>query len=71
VTALDARCACGHVYDEHDDGECVAVDASGPCGCFYFEADAEDHDAELAGDTRIDLGGGMVVPLRELLEDDE
>ncbi len=31
---------------------------------FYSEGDGEDH-------TMVDLGGGMVVPLSELLDDDD
>jgi hypothetical protein len=48
------RCACGHVYDEHDDGqECQVEIVLGPnpyglktdrCKCVYFEAADPDED---------------------------
>lgn len=44
---MDAFCACGHHYDDHDNGEeCMAADADGRhrCPCVYFEEDEEEDD---------------------------
>lgn len=49
---------------EHDDS-CNKVQEGG--NIYAFECDCGASDDE----TMVDLGGGMVVPLRELMDDDD
>lgn len=61
-----AGCSHGWTYSPHDGSRSLCTECD--------DAD-EYYDApEFIGDdgyTMVDLGGGMVVPLRELMEDDE
>jgi len=55
-----SRCAdCDHSHIDHD----IDHGACFECTCSGFENPDQDQ-------TMVDLGGGMVVPLSELMDDD-
>lgn len=51
---MTEQCTCGHPVESH----CPDCEA---CDCFHYEEDDQ---------TMVDCGGGMLVPLRELMSDD-
>lgn len=39
----EENCACGHVYDEHDEDAICRIEG---CDCFYFEYDPGEEKEE-------------------------
>lgn len=61
ATRCDNDCNDGVVTTITDDDDCPRCDGTG-----WLDGNGDPIDVDA---TKVDLGGGMVVPLRELLED--